>query len=185
MGLGGTCFQRAGSACPDGGTWWVPCSGPPWTTYRDLSTHHQSQGHPYCASQWAQEGLGTAALAAEAVWPSLGLCDDRVLHAECERQEPPGVSGQMGPHGPGGAKPLRDAPLSAQAKCWRWGVWFWEPWGVCPAVWAKPDHECSPHPRGHPTLPAPCSEAPCGAEGAEGSRTWREECLVLLLMAPR
>lgn len=32
--------------------------------------------------------------------------------------------------------------------------------------------ECSPHPMGHPTLPTPCSEAHCRAEGAEGSPAW-------------
>lgn len=76
-------------------------------------------GPPSAVPQRAQEGLGTAA---EAGWPSLGSCNGRGLRAECERQEPPGVGGQRGPHGPGGAKPLRDAPLRAQAKCWRWGV---------------------------------------------------------------
>lgn len=186
MGLGGTCFQRAGSARPDGGTWWVPCSGPPWTTYRDLSTHHQSQGHPHCASQRTQEGLGTAALAAEAGWPSLGLCDDRGLHAECERQEPPGVGGRMGPHGPGGAKPLRDASLSVQAKCWRWGMWIWgamgglascvgkaRPWSALhiPGVTPHCQHLAVRHPAGQRVPKAP--------------KHGGGECLVLLLMAPR
>lgn len=55
----------------------------------------------------------------------MGLRDDTALHAERKRLDPPGASGRMGPCVSGGAKPLRDAPLSAQARCWRWGVWIW------------------------------------------------------------
>lgn len=50
-GAGWDLLQRAGSARPGAGTWWVPCSGPPWTTYRDLSTHQQRQGHPYLCQE--------------------------------------------------------------------------------------------------------------------------------------
>lgn len=68
-------------------------------------------------------------MAAEAGWPTVGLRDDAALHAERERLDPPGAGARMGPRGTGGAKPLRDAPLSAQARCWVWGVCgFGGPW---------------------------------------------------------
>ena len=61
---------------------------------------------------------------------------------------------------------------------------------VSPALWAKPARGqnqtlgCSPHPTSHSVLPAPSSDGPCRAEGAEGSPAVRGEHLILLLMAP-
>lgn len=101
-----------------------------------------------------------------------------------ERQEPPGAGGQRGPHGLGGAKPLRDAPPRAQAKCWRWGVDLGSLGGSGRPCGQSQTMECSPHPMGHPTVSAPCGEAACGAGGAEGSPARQGECLILLLMAP-
>lgn len=122
---------------------------------RSPTDHLQRPEHPSRAraiptSQQAQEGLGTAALAAEAGWPSLGYA---MTGSPCQVQEPR-ATWSWWPDGapwPGGAKPLRDAPLTAQAKCWRWRLWIWgamvnlascvgkaRPWSAPHIPWVTP-----------------------------------------------
>lgn len=91
----------------------------------------------------------------------------------------------MGPHSLGRAKPLRGVPLSVQARCWGGGVWIWGAVVGLGQLCAQSQMVgCSPRPMGHPTLPAPHGDPPCGAEGAEGFPALGGGCLILLLMAP-
>lgn len=102
----------------------APGLGPPWTTHKDLSTHVQSRVLHYagCRRSWAllprgQPGDGSRGWVADS-----GLGDDTALHAKRKRLDPPRTSGRMEARSLGGAKPLRDAPLSVQARCWEWGL---------------------------------------------------------------
>lgn len=96
-----------------------------------LMDHLQRPEHPspepgpsLPVPQSAQEGLDTAALAAEAGWPSLGLCNDRVSMPSARGKSHLELVARWGPEG---AKPLKNAPRPAQCagRMLELGMWIW------------------------------------------------------------
>lgn len=97
-----------------------------------------------------------------------GLCNDRVSMPSARAKSHLELVARWGPMA-GGSQALERRPAQCAGKMLEVETVDLGSHGESGQLCGQSQTmECSPHPMGHPTLPAPCSEA----EGAEGSPAW-------------